>query len=270
MKAAAAFRLLILTFAILAVLPGCSRKDVPVSDLNVLVIGMDATYPPFEYKDAQGQITGVSVAIGDEIGKTLGKKVEYRNMSFDGLIPALKTGQIDLIISSLTANEPRRMSIDFSEPYVKTGLSILAAKNASVQSVDDLRTPGRKLAVRVATTGEQWCRSELPQAKLVALDTDAACVLEVVNGTVDAWVYDQVSVMNYHAQQPDRTRALLAPLREEVWAVGIKKGREDLKTQVNETLVRMKEEGAFTKLADQFLAKERDLMKAQGLPFVFE
>ena len=124
--------------------------------------------------------------------------------------------------------------------------------------------------MRIATTGEQWCRKELPQAKLVALDTDAACVLEVINGTVDAWVYDQVSVMNYHAKHPDRTRALLAPLREEVWAVGLKKGREDLKAQVNKVIAQMKKDGDFAKLADQFLSKECDMMKAQGLPFVFE
>lgn len=252
-----------LGFILAAFLPGCARKDV-------LVIGLDATYPPFEFVDESGKITGVSVAIGDEIGKTLGKRVEYRNMNFDGLIPALQTGQIDLIISSLTANEQRRQSIDFSDPYVKTGLSILAAKNSTIQSAADLRATGRKLAVRIATTGEQWCRAELPQAQLVALDTDAACVLEVTNGTVDAWVYDQVSVMNYHAQHPERTRALLAPLREEVWAVGLKKGREELKAKVNETLARLRSEKAFAKLADQYLSKERDLMKAQGLPFVFE
>lgn len=242
---------------------GCARRDV-------LVIGMDATYPPFEFKDPQGQVSGISVAIGDEIGKTLGKKVEYKNMGFDGLIPALQSGQVDLIISSVTASPERRKTIDFSDPYVKTGLAILVAKDSPVKTSEDLRAPGRKLAVRLATTGEQWCRAELPGAQKVSLDTDAACVLEVVNGTVDAWVYDQVSVMNYHAQHPDRTRALLAPLREESWAVGLKKGREDLKAQVNETIARMKKEGVFAKLADQYLAKERDLMKAQGLPFVFE
>lgn len=242
---------------------GCAKRDV-------LVIGTDATYPPFEFVDEQGRISGVSVAIGEEIAKKLGKPVEFRNINFDGLIPALQTGQIDLIISSLTASEQRRQSIDFSDPYVKTGLSILVAKNSTVQSAEDLKAPGRKLAVRIATTGEQWCRAYLKDARLVALDTDAACVLEVVNSTVDAWVYDQVSVMNYHAKHPEHTRALLAPLREEVWAVGLKKGRDDLKATVNETIAQMKKDGAFTKLAGQFLAKERDMMKAQNIPFVFD
>ncbi len=235
-----------------------------------LIIGMDATYPPFEFVNDQGQITGISAEIGQQIAKRIGKPVEFRNMNFDGLIPALQTGQIDLIISSVTANDERRRSIDFSDPYVKTGLSILVAKDSPVQTAEDLRAPGRKLAVRIATTGEQWCRKELPQAQLVSLDTDAACVLEVANGTVDAWVYDQISVMNYHAQHPQRTRALLAPLREEVWAVGLKKGQEPLRDQINATLTQMRQDGSFTRLADRYLAKERDFMKAQNLPFVFE
>jgi len=242
---------------------GCSKRDV-------LIVGTDATYPPFEFVDERGQITGISAAIGHRIGEVAGKPVEFRNMTFEGLIPALQTGQIDLIISSLTANEERRQSIDFSDPYVKTGLSILAGKNSPVRAPGDLRAPSRKVAVRIGTTGEQWCRKELPDAQLTSLDTDAACVLEVVNGTVDAWVYDQVSVMNFHAAHPNATRALLQPLREEVWAVGLKKGRNDLKAQVNQALKTMREQGAFTKLADEFLAKERAMMKAQGLPFVFE
>lgn len=253
-------RVLVLAIMFLA---GCSKRDS-------VVVGMDATYPPFEFKDQQGRISGVSVAIGKAIGKTAGKPVEFVSLSFDGLIPALQTGRIDLIISSLTANDERRRSIDFSDPYVKTGLSILASNKSTVAKANDLKAPGRKIAVRIGTTGEQWCRKELPNAHLVSLDTDTACVLEVVNGTADAWVYDQVSVMNYHAAHPDTTRALLQPLREEVWAVGMKKGREELKAQVNQALKVMREEGQFSKLADEFLARERAMMKAQGLPFVFE
>lgn len=255
-----------LLFLCLSVLTCCSRQETP----EALVVGMDATYPPFEFVDKEGQITGVSVAIAREVARVLGRPVEFRNMPFDGLIPALQTGRIDLIISSLTSNEQRRQSIDFSEPYVRTGLSILVAKDSPVRSAEDLRAPGRKLAVRIATTGEQWCRQELPEARLTALDTDAACVLEVVNGKVDAWVYDQVSIMNYHMQHPERTRALLTPLREESWAVGMKKGREELKAAVNQALAKMKAAGRFEELAGQYLAKERRLMQEQGLPFVFE
>jgi polar amino acid transport system substrate-binding protein len=260
----------ILLLTALAGLMAC-KPAVDPGEPKPLVIGMDATYRPFEYVDESGQITGVSVAIGREIAKELGRPVEFRNINFDGLIMALKTGSIDLIISSMTANEERRKSILFSEPYVKTGLSVLLAKASPVQSAADLKGAGRRLAVRIGTTGEAWCAEHLPEATLVRLDTDAACVLEVVNGAVDAWVYDQISVMNYHAQHAAQTRALLTPLREEFWAVGMVKNADEVLVKgVNTALQRMREGDAFGELADKFLAAERDLMKQQGLPFVFE
>ena len=249
--------------ALLMLLTACSKRDV-------IVIGMDATYPPFEFVDEKGQISGVSVEIGREIGKTAGKEVEFRNINFDGLITALRTGSIDFVISSMTANDERRKSIDFSEPYVKTGLAILAAKDAPVQSAADLQTPGRKVVVRLGTTGESWARQNLPKAEIKALDLDTSCVMEVVNGNVDAWVYDQLSIMNYQAKHPEKTRALLAPLREESWAVGIRQGDDAKKALVNDTLARMRKDGSFAKLAEQFMAKEREMMKQQALPFVFE
>lgn len=235
-----------------------------------LIIGMDATYPPFEFKDERGQIAGVSVELGREIAKALGKTAEFQNLPFDALITSLQTGNIDLIISSMTANEERRRSIDFSDPYVKTGLSILAGRNSPIQTADDLLAPGRRIVVRLGTTGEMWARKELPQARLVSLDSDAACVLEVVNGGVDAWIYDQISIMNYHDRHREATRALLAPLREEVWAIGMRKNGPELKATVNQVLARFRADGGFTRLADKYLAKERAMMKAQGLPFVFE
>lgn len=241
----------------------CSRS-------NKLIIGTDATYRPFEYVDEKGEIVGVSVEIGKEIGKALGREVEFRNINFDGLITALRTGAVDLVISSMTATPERRQSIDFSDPYVKTGLSILAAKNSTIQSGADLKTPGRKIVVRLGTTGESWARENLKEAKIIALDADVSCVMEVVNANVDAWVYDQLSIMNYHTQNAEKTRALLAPLREEVWAVGLKQGDDALKAKVNEVLARMRGDGSFSKLADRFMAKDKEMMAAQGLPFVFE
>ena len=252
-----------LTLSLLLTLCACSRS-------KKLIIGTDATYPPFEFKDETGQITGVDIEVGREIGKALGREVEFRNINFDGLITALRTGSIDLVISAMSITPERRKSIDFSEPYVKTGLAVLVANNSTVQSAADLKAPGRKIVVRLGTTGETWARENLKEAKIIALDADVSCVMEVVNASVDAWIYDQVSIMNHHAKHPEKTRALLAPLREEVWSVGLKQGNDELKTKVNEVLTRMRTDGSFTKLAERFMAKEKAMMTAQGLPFVFE
>ena len=248
----------------------CSLVSVLSAADRKLVIGMDATYPPFETVNAQGEFTGVSVDLGRELAKQLGREVEFRNINFDGLITALKTGSIDLIISSMTANDERRKSIDFSEPYVKTGIALLASTKSPVQNLDDLKKAGRRVVVRLGTTGEQFARTTLPDAKLVSLDSDTACVMEVAKGGADAWIYDQLSLMNHHAKHPDTTRVLLKPLREEVWAIGLKKGNDELRKQVNEFLTKFRADGGFKKLGEKHLAKEKKQMEEQGIPFVFD
>ncbi len=253
----------LISFVVALLLCSCSRSDR-------LIIGTDATYKPFEYVNEKGEISGVDIEVGREIGRELGREVEFRNINFDGLLTALRTGSVDLVISAMTATPERRESIDFSDPYVRTGLSILAAKKSTIQSAADLKTPGRKIVVRLGTTGESWARDNLKAAKITALDADASCVMEVVNANVDAWVYDQLSVMNHHSQHAKTTRALLAPLREEVWAVGLRQGNDELKAKVNKALTRMRGDGSFSKLSDQFMAKEKAMMAEQGLPFVFE
>lgn len=240
------------------------------ADKKKLIIGTDATYPPFEALDESGQPSGASIDMGRELAKSMGREAEFRNINFDGLIAALKSGSIDCVISSMTANDERRKSIDFSDPYVKTGLAILVSAKSPVQSIDDLKVSGRRLVVRLGTTGEQYVLKHLTGSKHVSLDSDTACVMEVVNAGADAWIYDQLSLMRYHERHPKTTRALLKPIQEEVWAIGIKQGNDELKTQANTFLKKFREEGGFTRLAEKHLAKEKKMMEAQGIPFVFD
>jgi polar amino acid transport system substrate-binding protein len=249
--------------SLLFTLCACSRS-------NKLIIGTDATYPPFEFVDEKGEVTGVDIEIGKEIGKALGREVEFKNINFDGLQTALLTNALDLVISSVSATPERRKAVDFSDPYVKTGLSVLVAKNSPVMNNADLQAAGRKIVVRLGTTGETWAREHLKNAQIKVLDNDTSCVMEVVNANVDAWIYDQVSIMRHHAEHTEKTRALLTPLREEVWAVALRQGETEMKTKINEVLVRMKADGSFKRLADRFMAKEQKMMAEQGIPFVFE
>lgn len=262
MKTKILFAVLLGAFALMGCSPSTGKKK--------LIIGTDATYPPFEAVDEKGEFSGISIDMGRELAKSMGREAEFRNISFEGLNAALKSGSIDCVISSMTANDERRQSIDFSDPYVKTRLAILVSSKSPVQSFDDLKAPGRRVVVRLGTTGEQFVLKHLPETKRVSLDSDTACVMEVVNAGVDAWVYDQLSLMRYHERHPDTTRAILKPLQEEGWAIGIRQGNEELKVQANVFLKKFRAEGGFTRLGEKYLAKEKKMMEAQGIPFVFD
>src|SRR5690242_5036247 len=105
--------------ALVGLLSSCSPQP-----RDRLIVGMELAYPPFEMTDARGQPMGVSVDLAKALGTYLHREVEIQNVPFDGLIPALQTRKIDLIISSMTATAERAKSIAFSDPYVKTGLCL--------------------------------------------------------------------------------------------------------------------------------------------------
>ncbi len=79
-------------------------------------------------------------------------------MRFSGLIPALKTGKIDLIISSMTETPERAQSIDFSDPYLNTGLCLLVKKDSPIQGIGDVDRPGVTVVVKQGTTGQAYAR----------------------------------------------------------------------------------------------------------------
>src|SRR5690349_11371645 len=95
-------RCLSVIFALVSLAIGCALKSK-----STLIVGMELNYPPFEMVDPQGKPTGISVEMAKELGKFLEKDVQIQNIPFDGLIPALKTGKIDLIISSMTETPER-------------------------------------------------------------------------------------------------------------------------------------------------------------------
>src|SRR5580692_6790252 len=164
-----------LGFAVLA-LACASLIPMPAEDATKpLVIGMELNYPPFEMTDAAGTPTGVGVDLARALCDYLHRPIDIQNMPFEGLIPALKTGRIDLIISSMTATDERRKSIDFSDPYLNTGLAILAKKSGSIQSIADVDKPGMIVVVKTGTTTADYARDHFKNATVLPLQQDTAC-----------------------------------------------------------------------------------------------
>lgn len=246
-------------------LAACSGDTGP----KPLVVGMDMTYPPFEFKNEQGEPDGVDVRIAEALAKYLGRELKLEAYAFDGLIEALKAGKVDVVISAMTATDERRKSIDFSDPYVSTALAMLVQKGSPVTSVEDLKKPGAKVTAKIGTTGESFTREVLPAAGLTVLDDEIACVLEVAQGRADAFIYDQLSIHGHAQKNAGTTRAILTPIRDEAWGIGIRKGNDELRLRVNAFIKEFRESGGLTKLADQYLVKERKLLEDMGAPFIF-
>lgn len=234
-----------------------------------LRVGMDLSYPPFETIGPDGNPAGISVDLARSLASHLQRPLQIENIPFTGLIPALKSGKIDLIISSMTATPERAKAVAFSEPYLTTGLCALVPKSSKAASLADLDHAGNTVVVRQGTTGEVFARRQLRQARILTLEKENACVLEVVQGKAAAFIYDQMSVFQNAKRNPDTTRALLAPLQTESWAMALRTGDTGLLTKANEFLGSFRASGGFSGLAEKYLAEEKAAFTAQGIPFFF-
>ena len=234
-----------------------------------LIVGMELNYPPFEMVDSRGQAAGISVELAKALGQYLQHEVRIENIPFDGLIPALKTGKIDLIISSMTATPERAQSITFSEPYLHTGLCVLVNRRANLHSIEQADQPGCTIVVKQGTTGQLYARAHLRRARVLVLEKEDGCVLEVVQGKAQAFLYDQMSVFHHWQRNQETTEALLKPFQEEDWAIGLRQGNEALRERVNAFLAAYRAEGGFQRLGDHYLKEQKAAFQKLGVPFDF-
>ncbi len=235
-----------------------------------LIIGMELTYPPFETIDNQGKPCGVSIDIADALGNYLDRKVKIEDIPFISLIPALKTGKIDLILSSMTVTPEREKVIAFSDPYLKTGLCLLINIDTKGDTLEQIDVKGNTIVVKLGTTGQAYALKNIKQAKVMSLDRESSCVLEVVQGKANAFIYDQFSVLKHWQNHLKTTKANLRPFVEENWAMGIRKSDTKLKDQINAFLKVYRASGGFQQLANKYFKEQQKLFKEQGVPFVFD
>lgn len=233
-----------------------------------LRVGMELSYPPFETICEKGRPCGLSVDMAKELAHSLNRELVIENIAFIGLIPALRSGSVDLVISSITSTEARKRVVDFSDPYASTSLALLVNARSTLSSIKEANSPNRIIVVKSGTSGEVYAAQHLPKATIRVLDKEATCVLEVVQGKADAFIYDQLSVYTNWQKHPETTRPVLTPFQKELWAVGVRKGNQKLLEQVNHFITKFKEDGGFDRLSDKYLPRQKAAFQELGIPFV--
>lgn len=224
---------------------------------NRLVVGMEVKFYPFEYSDTQGKAIGFDVDLATLAAKELGVEIEIKDMEFSGLIPALQGGKIDMIISGMTRTLDRAKTVTYTQPYFETGLCALISKKKAPEVTDagQLNEPGRVIAVKLGTTGDLITAKLFPKATVNRYKEETACVLEVVAGRVDAFIYDQLSILKHHRQNPDTTNAILKPFTYEPYAIAIRSGDFDFLTWLNLFLETIKADGRYKQIHAKYFSE---------------
>src|SRR5690625_4993064 len=141
--------------AVSAILFACGGDDEasPADDgeITKLVVGTDATYAPMEYMDEGGEIVGIDIDIVDAIAEELGIEVEYKNIGWEPLFPAVDNDEVDFAVSSITITDEREESYDFTDPYYIANQLILVPEGSDISSFAELED--KKVSAQINTTG---------------------------------------------------------------------------------------------------------------------
>jgi len=218
---------------------------------GTLRVGMDPTYMPFEMTNERGEIIGFEVDLLKAMTKAMGVKLELVSTSYDGIIPALLTDKFDMIGSGMTLTQERNLRINFSEPFIVVGQTLLIRKELAdkVKSYKDLNSADYRITSKIGTTGEMVAKKLIAQAKYSGFDNEQEAVMDVVNGKADAFIYDApYNVVAVNKAGAGKLVFLDEPFTFEPLAFGLKKGDYDSINWINNWLHQIREDGTYDRI----------------------
>ena len=209
-----------------------------------LYVGTNAEFPPFEHLD-KGEVVGFDIDLVKAIGKKLDMEIVIKDMAFDGLIPALETNKIDIVIAGMTASDERKMAVNFSNPYYTANqVIILNDNNNDIKTFDDLN--GKLVGVMLGFTGDVVV-SEMKDVKSKKYNASYAAIMELQNNKIDAVVLDSETSLNYVKNNKVLKLAETSGEPEE-YAIAISKKNSELLNKINTTLDELKKDGTYETL----------------------
>lgn len=239
-----------------SVLTGCGGTETakPAASSNKpLIVGTEPSFPPFEMTENDTYV-GFDIDLAKAIGQKIGRDVEIKAMGFDALIPALKSGQIDLIASAMSATDERKKQVDFTDPYYIGGSVIVVRNdNTDIHGWDDIK--GRNVAVQAGSKPADF--AEKQGAILKQFDANYQCLQELQSGSSEAVAIDKAVALYYISKGGlSDLKVVGEPKKLAGSAMAVNKGHEDELKQINEALKEMKKDGTYTQLYKKWFGVE--------------
>lgn len=225
-----------------------------IRETKVLKVGTDATFPPFEFKNEQGEYDGFDIDLIHAVAEELGvEKVEFVDTEFKGLIPGLQAKHFDVIASAMYITEERRETIEFSDPYFPGGLSIMVKKdNDEIQSIEDLK--GKKVSVQIGTKSLTFLNENYPEIETLEFEKNVEMFMALETGRADAVVTGRPAALVY-AKESGNVKVLDQELTEELYGYGIRKEDEDLREEINKALKTLRDNGKYQEIVNKWFGE---------------
>lgn len=228
-----------------------------VMETGTLRVGMDASFPPFEYVDETGNLVGFDVDLAQEIASQIGVEARFvANLPYDGLYDALTAEQVDVVISALYVDPTRTADFAYSTPYFDAGQVLVVAEGTEgIAKMEDL--DGRTLAVEFGSAGDvearMWER-RLTALTILPCQTADEAMAKVAAGEADAALVDHLSAL---MTSVEGMQIVGETVTKEPYAVAMRREDRRLLEAVNKALAVMQADGTWDRLQDRWFTIAR-------------
>lgn len=258
-------KILLLVSMLMLLVLSCGSKDKAETKADagtaagdtkekVLRVGTNPEFKPFEYIGEGNKPEGFDIDLMNMIGEELGYKIEWKTMAFDGLIPAMKNGEIDVIIAGMSVTEERKQAVDFSDEYYKSKFAYVKLKgDATTNKLEDLKD--KKVGAQLGTIQEQEARKL--SSNVIPNEAITALILEMKNKNMDALVLEDVVASAYVSENDFLEIFETKDMADNGGtAIAFDKGKNaELIKEVNATIKKLQENGKYDELLKKYNLK---------------
>ena len=221
---------------------------------ETLKMGIEAAYPPFNNKDASGQVVDYDKDIGDALCAKMKVECTVVTSDWDGIIPALNAKKFDFLISSLSITDERKQAVDFTDPYYSNKLQFIAPKAKTEFKTDKASLKGKIIGAQRATLAGTWLEDNLGDDITIKLyDTQENAYLDLTSGRLDAILADKYVNYEWLKSDAGKPYEFKGDPVEESDKIGIAVRKKDpLREKLNAALKEIVADGTYKKINDKY------------------
>ncbi|WP_099866894.1 ABC transporter substrate-binding protein [Pararhizobium haloflavum] len=225
---------------------------------DVVRIGTEGAYPPFNVIESDGSLTGFDIDIANALCDEMEVECEFVTSDWDGIIPALQAGRFDAIIASMSITEERKEQVDFTEKYYNTPPAIAVPKDSDLTEATPEALAGIALGAQSSTTHSNYAEEKFADADLRLYPTPDEYKLDVASGRIDA-VIDDVIVLSEWLESEDGacckildTLPIDPVINGEGAGIAVRKGEDELREKFNAAIQAIRENGTYQEINDKY------------------
>ncbi|MDE1197559.1 MAG: cystine ABC transporter substrate-binding protein [Pseudomonas sp.] len=219
---------------------------------GTLNVGLEGTYPPFSFVGADGKLTGFEVELSEALAKELGVKVKLSATPWAGILAALESKRLDIVVNQVTISDERKKKYDFTEPYTVSGIQALVKKENAGKFPEPKDLDGKKVGVGLGTNYEEWLKTNVPGAVVKTYDDDPTKYADLRVGRIDAILVDRLAALDLITKTKDNLAVSGPAFSRQEAGIALRKGEPELLDALNKALEKLRADGTLTKLSQKY------------------